>query len=69
MCIAVRFIGPLNIAALTQTLEEITRRHEILRTTFPIVDEGPYQLIAGASALELRVVDHGAHYRKGSKNF
>ena len=57
MCIAVRFIGPLNIAALTQTLEEITRRHEILRTTFPIVDEGPYQLIAGASALELRVVD------------
>jgi amino acid adenylation domain-containing protein/non-ribosomal peptide synthase protein (TIGR01720 family) len=60
MCIAVRFIGPLNIAALTQTLEEITRRHEILRTTFPIVDEGPYQLIADASALELRVVDLGS---------
>ncbi len=30
-----RLKGPLNIAALEQTLQEILRRHEVLRTTLP----------------------------------
>jgi amino acid adenylation domain-containing protein len=43
---AVRLTGNLNIAALEQTLNEIVRRHEVLRTTFPVVGQGPVQAIA-----------------------
>src|SRR5437588_10194189 len=32
---AMRLAGPLNIAAFQESLNEIVRRHEILRTTFP----------------------------------
>src|SRR5262249_3326029 len=31
---AVRFRGPLEVAALRRALTEIVRRHEVLRTTF-----------------------------------
>src|SRR5207244_4624791 len=34
---AVRLSGPLNISAAEQSLNEIVRRHEALRTTFPTV--------------------------------
>ena len=37
--------GPLNVLALEQTLGEILRRHEILRTTFLIVNGGPFRLL------------------------
>src|SRR4029079_5241535 len=32
--VALRLVGPLNIAALESTLNELNRRHEVLRTTF-----------------------------------
>jgi non-ribosomal peptide synthetase component F/acyl carrier protein len=32
---AFRLSGPLNLSALNQALNEIVRRHEVLRTTFP----------------------------------
>ena len=38
--------GSLNIAALEQSLGEIVRRHESLRTTFSMVDGEPVQVIA-----------------------
>ena len=38
---AVRLKGPLNVAALEQSLNEIVKRHESLRTTFAIVDGRP----------------------------
>lgn len=38
--IAVRLSGPLDIAALTESLSAIVARHEVLRTTFEVADEG-----------------------------
>ena len=38
---AMRLEGPLDIAALRQSLEEIVRRHETLRTTFKFRTESP----------------------------
>ena len=40
-----RLHGPLNVAALERTLHEIVERHEILRTTFEVVDGRPGQRI------------------------
>ena len=43
--IAVYMRGALNVEALTQTAREITRRHEILRSTFPMVDGQVVQVV------------------------
>ncbi|RPI88777.1 MAG: non-ribosomal peptide synthetase, partial [Chloroflexi bacterium] len=43
---AVRLIGELNEAALQQTVNEIVRRHEVLRTSFGMLDGSPVQVIA-----------------------
>ena len=42
---AVRLVGPLRTDALARTLGEIVRRHEVLRTTFVVVEGEPQQLI------------------------
>ena len=52
-----RLDGALNIAALEQSLNELVRRHEILRTTFPTVDGKPIQKIAPATTLNLSIHD------------
>ncbi|HEY9157249.1 amino acid adenylation domain-containing protein [Candidatus Binatus sp.] len=54
---AVRLKGPLNMAALKQSLDEIVKRHEALRTTFAIVDGRPVQVIAPLLSLTLPIVD------------
>ncbi len=54
---ALRFSGALDIAALAGTLGEIRRRHEVLRTTFPIVEGRPVQRVAAPAPLALPVVD------------
>ena len=54
---AVRLKGPLNIVALKQSLDEIVKRHEALRTTFAIVDGRPVQVIAPLLTLTLPIVD------------
>jgi amino acid adenylation domain-containing protein len=54
---AVRLIGPLDLTALEQSLNEIVRRHEVLRTTFLTVDGRPAQVIAQTSAVTLALVD------------
>lgn len=54
---AVRLNGPLNVAALKQSLDEIVRRHEALRTTFAFVDGRPVQVIAPVLTLTLPIVD------------
>src|SRR5687768_734213 len=38
---AVRLTGPLNPDVLERAINEIIRRHEILRTTFANIDEQP----------------------------
>jgi amino acid adenylation domain-containing protein len=48
---AVRLIGPLKVTALEQSLNEIVRRHEVLRTTFPTIDGQPCQDICPALPL------------------
>lgn len=51
--------GVLKIAALEQSLNEIVRRHEALRTTFPIIEGQPIQAIAPTLSLTLPVIDLG----------
>lgn len=54
---ALRLDGALNIVALEQSLNELVRRHEILRTTFPTLDGKPIQKIAPATTLNLSIHD------------
>src|SRR5262249_39050774 len=54
---AARLTGELDVAALGQSLREIVRRHETLRTTFQEVEGQPAQVIAPHLDLELPVVD------------
>jgi amino acid adenylation domain-containing protein len=53
----VRLSGTLNVQALEQTISEIVRRHEALRTVFPAVDSRPVQIILPATAMKLRMLD------------
>ena len=52
-----RLSGVLDPAALGQSLREIVRRHETLRTTFSTADGRPFQTVAPAPALSLPVID------------
>ncbi|HEX5707970.1 MAG TPA: condensation domain-containing protein, partial [Pyrinomonadaceae bacterium] len=54
---ALRLNGALNIAALESSLNEITARHEILRTTFRIEGERPVQVVAPELKIALSLVN------------
>jgi alpha-ketoglutarate-dependent taurine dioxygenase/acyl carrier protein len=54
---AVRLTGRLDVDALEQSLDEIMRRHEILRTTFGLKDGQAVQVIAPAQKLPLPRLD------------
>jgi amino acid adenylation domain-containing protein len=49
--------GSLNVHALTQSLNEIIRRHAVLRTTFFSASERPIQVIAPTIHLDVPVLD------------
>ena len=49
--------GSLDIAAFGHSLNEIVRRHEVLRTTFAVVDRQPVQVIGPACAIRLPLID------------
>ncbi len=53
--IAVRFKirGRLDIPALARALNELPRRHEILRTTFALVDRAPMQIVHASAIIPL----------------
>ena len=55
--IAVRLSGPLDVSALQLALDELIRRHEALRVTFPAQDGQPFQQINPSRPLPLRRVD------------
>jgi amino acid adenylation domain-containing protein len=55
--VAVRITGPLNVAAIDQSINEIIRRHEVLRTTCSTIDGNPVQVIAPDASFALPVVD------------
>lgn len=52
-----RLTGPLHIAALEWSLNEIIKRHEILRTTFATGEGQPVQIIASTLQVSLPVID------------
>ncbi|MEN3329190.1 MAG: hypothetical protein V7638_3997 [Acidobacteriota bacterium] len=49
--------GELDVVVLEQTFNEVVRRHEILRTSFRVVDSEPVQVIADPEPLWLPVID------------
>ncbi len=72
--IAIGMSGQLHFDALERALNEIVRRHEVLRTTFGVRDNQPVQVIAEGLALTVLVSDltgmtpdqqHGAVHHLG----
>ncbi len=55
-----RLEGELDIPALAATFDEILRRHEILRTSYPVVSGQVRQVIADDATLGLSVIDLAA---------
>jgi amino acid adenylation domain-containing protein len=55
---ALRLQGALDVTLLEQSLNEMVRRHEILRTTFSMVDGQPVQVITSSLRLSLPVEDY-----------
>ena len=60
MPFAVRLCGHLDVAALERVMKEIIRRHEILRTTFPVENDMPVQRIAPEAVFRLPLDDISA---------
>src|SRR6266550_1091016 len=54
---SIRMNGTLNVDALRDSLNEIVKRHEILRTTFSGVDGQPTQVVAPSLYIPLPIVD------------
>ncbi len=54
---AFRLTGRLNVAALEQTINEVVKRHEALRTTFPTVNGQPVAVIIQTLSVPLPVID------------
>lgn len=55
--LTLRLTGPLDVATLERSLNEILRRHEILRTTFKTIDSQPVQFISPPSNVSVALVD------------
>ncbi len=56
-CVTIHMPGSLDVPALEQGLNEFIRRHEIWRTSFPVVDGLPVQVVHPSLKLTLPVVD------------
>jgi amino acid adenylation domain-containing protein len=54
---AMMLVGQLDLASLEQSLNEIVRRHEVLRTSFTSVDGRPEQVIAETLEVQLQLFD------------
>ena len=54
---AFRLTGPLDIAALEQSIDEIVKRHETLRTTISVVGDEPVQSIAPSLSINIPIID------------
>ena len=53
----VRAHGRLDLNALHDAITEVRRRHAVLRTTFPMIDDGLYQVIHGDAHADLAIID------------
>jgi amino acid adenylation domain-containing protein len=63
---SLRIRGPLNVDALVAALRDVVRRHEILRTVFPVVDGRPVQLVT-EHQLDVPLVDLQAESKTSRK--
>jgi amino acid adenylation domain-containing protein len=54
---AIRIEGPLDVEALRRSIEEVVRRHEVLRTTYRSVDGRPTLLVQPPATLALPLVE------------
>ena len=54
---AVRLTGPLDVAAVELSLNEIVQRHEVLRVTFQVIDGHPMQVLESTAHVVVPVVD------------
>ncbi|HKP10462.1 MAG TPA: amino acid adenylation domain-containing protein, partial [Blastocatellia bacterium] len=54
---AMRLTGRLDIAIIERAINEIVRRHEVLRTTFSAIDGRPVQVVASSLNVPLRLTD------------
>ena len=54
---SIRMTGELNVEALERSLNEIVNRHEILRTTFDVIEGQPVQIVSASLHVPLPVVD------------
>ena len=52
-----RVSGAFDVSVLEKCLNEIVRRHEILRTTFTVVDGEPFQRVLPSAAVRVDVED------------
>ena len=59
MSAALQLRGHLDVNALVRSLDEIVRRHASLRTTFPVREGRPVQVVAPELCLELPIVELG----------
>jgi acyl carrier protein len=57
VAIAILLTGQLNVSAIEQSLNEVVKRHEALRTSFTAVKGRPIQVIAPSLTLTLPVVE------------
>lgn len=58
---AARIDGPVDVEALRAALRDVLDRHEVLRTTYPMHGESPYQLVHNDVDAELAVLDVTEH--------
>jgi amino acid adenylation domain-containing protein len=58
--------GPLDVQALEQSLKEIVRRHEAVRTTFRAVNGQPVQVISSNATLDVAKVNL-SHWTGGER--
>ncbi len=54
---ALRLSGALDTDALTRALNEIIRRHEVLRSTYQLDSDSPVQVIAAELKIDMPLVD------------
>jgi amino acid adenylation domain-containing protein len=57
MPIAMRLTGALNLDAFQQSIAEIVSRHEVLRTSFVIVNGTPVQMINPSASVKVEAID------------
>jgi amino acid adenylation domain-containing protein len=56
-----RIKGPLDIQSLERSLQELLRRHEILRTTLVETAQGTMQMVGSPEAVPMAVIDLSGH--------